>query len=305
MKQLSIFSILAASAMLFSAQQKTPKVDVKKMNKFFNKNYPLVTSGKAMVGKDTVSVQNFIMSSGEITNLNYKEFLADLKKNGKDELYRKCLPDTTQWTKINDNLLPMTTHYFSHAAYRSFPVVNITKENAEEYCKWLSEQFTSRLPEGQTLKFRLPTKAEWLRAACGNEINSPYSWKGPYLRNAQGHYLANFTKVSETSISRNDKGELQFEKEYPFPILNGEGADLVAATKSYFPNEFGIYNMNGNVAELLADSDEVIGGSWYDTGYDIRNQSTKKHNGASPKVGFRVVATITSSNQPWFVPQKK
>ena len=78
MKKVLFFSALASSMLLISVQQKEPKVDVKKMNKFFNENYPFVSSGKALVGSDTIMVQSFIMTSGEITNLNYKEFLADL-----------------------------------------------------------------------------------------------------------------------------------------------------------------------------------------------------------------------------------
>lgn len=300
MKKQLLFSILASSFVLFSVQQQEPKVNTKKLNKFFNENYPFIPSGQVLMHGDTVSVQSFIMSSGEITNFNYKEFLSHLKSSGQEELYRTCLPDTTQWKKMYTQLGPMEAHYFSHVAYRDFPVVNITKENAEAYCKWLSTQFISRLPEGQSIEFRLPTKAEWLRAACGDQLDAPYSWKGPFLRNSQGNYLANFTKVSETSISRDENGNMQFEKEYPFAALKTGQMDLIAKTKSYCPNEFDLYNMNGNVAELLADTDEVIGGSWYDTGYDIRNQSVKNYTGASPKVGFRVVATITGSNHPWY-----
>lgn len=43
---------------------------------------------------------------------------------------------------------------------------------------------------------------------------------------------------------------------------------------------------------MLVESEEVIGGSWYDGGYDIRNRSIKKYNGASALIGFRMVATV-------------
>jgi formylglycine-generating enzyme required for sulfatase activity len=68
-------------------------------------------------------------------------------------------------------------------------------------------------------------------------------------------------------------------------------ADLTAPAESYSPNGYGLYNMNGNVAEMISDGDFAVGGSWNSPGYDIRNQSIKKFKGAHPTVGFRIVAT--------------
>jgi hypothetical protein len=50
--------------------------------------------------------------------------------------------------------------------------------------------------------------------------------------------------------------------------------------------------MNGNVAEMLADSDQAAGGSWRSPGYDIRNESLMPYDDASPEVGFRPIAVL-------------
>jgi hypothetical protein len=52
--------------------------------------------------------------------------------------------------------------------------------------------------------------------------------------------------------------------------------------------------MNGNVAEMLSEPDIAAGGSWASTGYDIRNESIMAFKDASPYVGFRPIAVLTS-----------
>jgi formylglycine-generating enzyme required for sulfatase activity len=87
---------------------------------------------------------------------------------------------------------------------------------------------------------------------------------------------------------------------------SGSYTDLTAPVRSYWPNDYGIYNMNGNVAEMVADKDIVAGGSWNDTGYDVRNKSEKPYKGAARTIGFRVVATVNPSEMEWIkIPKKK
>lgn len=222
---------------------------------------------------------------------------------GENEKYAIAKIDSLNWSKGRALNEKYTQYYHNHIAYKDYPVVNISIEGAQLYCEWLTEKYNQLLPQGQQLKFRLPLKTEWIRAACGDDLYAVYSWKGSYLRNSQGNFLANFVRVGETSIARNEKGELVIKDDNPELLNYKEHADIIAPSKSYYPNEFGIYNMNGNVAELLADKDEVIGGSWYDGGYDIRNQSVKKYTGSSTSVGFRIVATVNRSELDWFKPK--
>ncbi|MDT0648974.1 gliding motility lipoprotein GldJ [Zunongwangia sp. F297] len=101
-------------------------------------------------------------------------------------------------------------------------------------------------------EYRLPTEAEWEYAALGlvgiRNYNvyrgrKKYPWDGQYTRSGdvkrQGDQLANFKQGD------GDYGGIAG--------WSDDGADITAEIKSYAPNDFGLYDMAGNVAEWVAD----------------------------------------------------
>lgn len=103
-----------------------------------------------------------------------------------------------------------------------------------------------------TPKYRLPTETEWEYAALGlSELRSynlyrgrkKYPWDGQYTRSGKrkvrGDQLANFKQ------GKGDYGGIAG--------WSDDGADITNAVKSYAPNDFGLYDMAGNVAEWVAD----------------------------------------------------
>ena len=259
------------------------------LNEFCN----FVPSGFVVVGDDTSSVQSFYMSSTEITNLQYNEFLNDLKTTGEIEKLAIAIIDTACWTRGKMYGEPMAKYYHSHPAYDAYPVVGISKEGAEMFCEWLSDKYTQLSGGELKLKFRLPRQEEWMRAARGSNHYQTYAWNSPYLRNKEGMLQANFLAIGSENVRRNeDTGTLEVVRD-GITINHSDAAyDIVAPTRSYWPNAQGFYNLNGNVAELIADGNRAVGGAWTSPGYDIRNESVMAVEGPRPDVGFRVVATM-------------
>lgn len=295
----SLLSLIILPAFSFSDQpnneEKKKNKGQKQAQKVMNNFCSYVPSGTVIFEGDTSSIQAFYISSSEITNFEYAEFLFDLKRTGEEEKLKIAQIDSTGWSKMNGSMQSMVDYYSSHPAYRNYPVVNITKEGAILYCEWLSEKYKTMYGEDVNIKFRLPTRLEWLRAASGGTCNDcDYAWGSNQLTDEKGAYLANHLTVESQHIKRNPETnqlEVVQADEMSTPTYLSDNSLFTAPVKSYDPNDYGIYDLNGNVAEIIADGDYAVGGSWHSPGFDIRNQSIEPINGSSATTGFRIIAT--------------
>jgi formylglycine-generating enzyme required for sulfatase activity len=270
------------------ANHKQKRQMLKALEKFDRKVYTFLVSGNVDVNGKTTSVQAFIIQKTEVTNLEYRTFLFDLLIQGKKEDFLKAKPDQTMWTKLlgQDNK-PMEELYFSHGAYNEYPVVNISREGAELYCKWLTQEIQKFVDEKKRSQFnniRIPTRSEWVKAAQIEGKSNPYPWEGEYLRNSKGCYLANFKPTDSTYFD--------------------DGGFFTVKVNSYLPNDFGIFNMSGNAAEMVYDdypskNPGTAGGGWMSSTEEIKILGPDPHKGlteAHPNVGFRVVMTYINRN---------
>ncbi|TSA42783.1 MAG: gliding motility-associated lipoprotein [Chitinophagaceae bacterium] len=223
-------------------------------------------------------------------------------------------PDTLCWVRdfaysYNE---PMSQKYFSYPAFGNYPVVGVNWKQATAFCEWRTHllnaylQSKKRAPESD---FRLPTEAQWEYAARGGRSQADYPWGGYYLRNKKGCLLANF---------KPGRGN------YP-----EDGGLYTVRADAYWPNDFGLYNMSGNVAEWTSslyyegaynfqhdmnpdirynakESDRprdkrkvVRGGSWKDVGYFLRcgTRSYEYQDTAKSYIGFRCVIDLPAESK--------
>ena len=215
---------------------------------------------------------NLYASKYEVSNKVYSDFLISLKQNGQTEKYQIAMFDTSAW---GDS--PYTQYYHKHPAYYEYPAVNISYEGASLFCEWLTEQYNaSANRKFKKVVFRLPTEQEWVAAAKAGNAEANYPWKYTSVVNEKGEAYCNHS-LSAIGLRPGESGKSDY-------------ADITATVKSYKPNNYGLYNMSGNVAEMLNEKGKTKGGSWQDDAENMKIASTGKHaNYTQPMttIGFR------------------
>ncbi|MFK7048557.1 Formylglycine-generating sulfatase enzyme [Flavobacterium columnare] len=141
-------------------------------------------------------------------------------------------------------------------------------------------------------EYRLPTESEWEYAAASDvgtrEYNTyrgqkKYPWKGQYTRSGnrvtRGDQLANFKQ------GKGDYGGIAG--------WSDDNADITAPVKSYKPNDFGLYDMAGNVAEWVQDVYRpIVDDEANDFNYFRGNVYTKNQIDKDGKIVFITSETI-------------
>jgi formylglycine-generating enzyme required for sulfatase activity len=245
---------------------------------------------------------------GQVTNLDGTRTDVKDRSSFIKTVIINIYPDTLCWIRdftysFND---PMADLYFWHPSFDDYPVVGISWPQANAFSRWRTDYMNTALRKdgiSDVQAYRLPLETEWEYAARGGLDLSMYPWGGPYTRNYQGCFLANFKPLRGNYID--------------------DGNVYAGKVGSYDPNEFGLYDMAGNVAEWtccayhpsayifqhdlqpnyeynatpqdppILKRKVIRGGSWKDIAYFLQT-STRDYeyqDSTKPYVGFRNVRT--------------
>jgi formylglycine-generating enzyme required for sulfatase activity len=217
-------------------------------------------------------------------------------------------PDEAVWVNDFNNAYnePYMRLYFNHPGYNDYPVVGVSWEQANAFCVWRTDFLKKSLDAGRrnTIEpYRLPTEAEFEYAARSGKSENKYPWRQDTPVGDKDCFLGNF-KPGEGNYTQ-------------------DGHLITSRVASFSPNEFGLYDMAGNVAEwtstaFLESGPEIMndinpqyyynaakedpyatkkkvvrGGSWKDVAHFIRSdiRSFEYQNEQRSYIGFRCVRT--------------
>ena len=294
--------------------EKAKKIDYGKKETFEKIDAIIVSADNRLFGKKELDAKKIVYQS-EI--FDYKAAATNRDQTVprsafivKQEI--PVYPDSLVWVRdfaysYNE---PMAKRYYGHPAYGNYPVVGVNWKQATAFCEWRT-QFLNAFLEGkkraQESDFHLASEGQWEYAARGGRSQAMYPWGGPYLRNKKGCLLANF---------KPGRGN------YP-----EDGGLYTVRADAYWPNDFGLYNMAGNVAEWTGslyyegaanfqhdmnpdirwnakDSDPprmkrkvVRGGSWKDVGIYLQTgtRAYEYQDTAKSYIGFRCVIDLPAA----------
>lgn len=227
---------------------------------------------KKFVPPGTVQItERFFADETEITNFSWREYeLSVANKYGRySSEHIKSLPDTLVWRDSKAYNEAYTVFYYRHPAYKDYPVVGISYEQAMAFAKWRTEcvkaYYAMVYKTSLDIEYRLPSREEW-----------------EFVSNSSGNIL------SATGL--NKKGKFQLNCYRTGDTLAGN--DVVAPAYSYSPNRFGLYNCLGNISEMLLEPGVSKGGSWAHSLENCRPGKDIPYSKPESWLGFRCVCII-------------
>lgn len=223
----------------------------------------------------TVTVASFFLDETEVTNVDYKEFLFNMKSRVSADSILKLQPNDRVWDGLLSYNDVYATYYFNYPGFNFYPVAGVSWTQANVYARWRTiyvnelsrekNKLDSALSQSQLIErgavfpdYRLPNEAEWEYAAKAmigtqymdeNQENGRiYPWDGrgprnPYnikRKSRQGDFLANFKR------GRGDYAGIAGS-------ISNDGDIIPTNVYNYPANDFGLYNMAGNMNEWVQD----------------------------------------------------
>jgi formylglycine-generating enzyme required for sulfatase activity len=267
---------------------------------------------------------NVFIDETEIINLNWLEYMFYVKRDSSQEFYKSQLIDSTFHLNIG------SFEYLHHPRFRNYPVVGVSYEQAKAYCKWRSNVVNVELKNlknnyfselRKTLKnvglevyyeFRLPTIEEWEYAAQGGLKfeDYPHGIIEKFYKIKNDDFVSKGEKISEVrkcveslkedfkkgmgvfGIQANVKEKYWIKTTNSYVDCTEYGVVPTTEVHEFNSNNFKLFNMTGNVAEMTAEKGIAKGGSFKEN-YDSFNIKTNfKYESSQNWLGFRCICVV-------------
>lgn len=278
----------------------------------YKQNKAALKVNASLIDKQCLQILNgdssSYISKFEVSNELYNAFLKSLDPTKLAEY----TPQDSLWKK--ETSISQYQNY--HTQFLNYPVSCISKEAMISFCNWLTQQYNND-PKRKfnKVKIQLPSYEQWQYAASDSNIYC-FSWHSCFTSNQKGVYLMNFNPIA-------DYINVDFNKYRSEDSYYEEKRQLVKASRSIdghaltcpidafnlekllgykLPME--AYNLNGNVAEAVSNSELALGGSFASFGHECMLEpinyiklfptfrTGENIELPSPLVGFRFVMLV-------------
>ncbi len=232
----------------------------------------------------------------EVTNFAWLEYLYWLSRvYGKESKeYTSQLPDTTLWLKQDSIYHSNADHYLRHPAFRNYPVVCVSYEQAEKFCEWRSDMVFAYflIKKGEVTWERVAVKDpdslitidRYRKGKVLGLKSNPTINRFPdyYLPDSYVYYKAEgYIKYFLEEQSKKKRNALttsvSSNRTTPAEVTYGP-----ARTKGKF-----VYHFWTNTSEWLAGGEVVYGENWMGYTTNITDSQSFENKKAHPGVGFR------------------
>ncbi len=226
----------------------------------------------------------FSIEKRETANIDWIEYVNEIKKTQPNN-YEYTLPDTTVWK--GEEYGSYEKNYCNYAGFRFFPVVGVSKQQAEDFCRWRSKKVTENYaiqknPKGIlkthdiTVTYRLPTEKEWESIAQFGTTDQN-----------------GLQKPTRKQMRRLNMGNSPSDYRYRTNTKRAKNSKFLHITEyvyAYIPNTIGVHNMIGNVAEMVQEDGIAKGGSWTHTLAESTISAQQLYTKPTNWLGFRCIA---------------